>query len=151
MRAFGARNPGSNPGGAIKMSLESLFGTQKPIIGMIHLAGRRREKLRRAEKELNIYSEEGIDAAIIEDYHGTPRDVKNCLEMVEGREDITIGVNLLRNPYRGIELASRYGAGFVQFDNIQTEFLDLKEYTRLRKSYPQISVLGGVRFKYQKR
>ena len=40
-----------------------------PILGMIHLAGDK--PVKRALEELAIFEEEGVDGAIIENYHGT--------------------------------------------------------------------------------
>ena len=57
-------------------NLKRIFGIKKPVIGMIHLAGDGlNAKIDRALEELNIFDEEGINGAIIEDYHATPRDV----------------------------------------------------------------------------
>lgn len=128
-----------------------LFG-KKPIIGMIHLAGKSgRERITRAIDELNIYQTEGVDAAIIENYHGTVEDVYETLKQrskIGSR--IIRGVNVLRNPYYGFELAHKFGAKFIQFDSIQTQDLNLKVYNELREKYPDILVLGGVGFKYIK-
>lgn len=117
---------------------------------MIHLSGRKNEKISRALKEIELYRQEGLDGAIIEDYHGRPKDVKKTLgRTATYGEDIAIGVNLLKNPYLGIEWASEYGARFVQFDSIQSNVLNSSEYRRLREKHSDIAVLGGVRFKYQ--
>ncbi|MDD5192131.1 MAG: hypothetical protein PHH54_00860 [Candidatus Nanoarchaeia archaeon] len=59
---------------------EKLFSVRKPIIGMIHLAGKKEEKVERALEELMIYQEEGVNGAIIEDYHGTYTDICDTLE-----------------------------------------------------------------------
>ena len=72
------------------------------------------------------------------------------------RSGLIIGINVLRDPYLSFELANRYGAKFVQFDTIQASAGDEnnpkrfneKLYLGLRKKYPEICVLGGVRFKY---
>lgn len=120
---------------------------EKPVIGMIHLAGE--NPVERALEELMIFEGEGVDGAIIEDFHGSPRDVVETLEMVRGISlNLTIGINLLRNPYEAFGLADRFGAQFIQFDNVQTPYLDLRLYNNLRLRYPQIAVMGGVRFKY---
>ncbi|MCK4647401.1 hypothetical protein KAT24_00535 [Candidatus Pacearchaeota archaeon] len=121
----------------------------KPIIGMIHLAGETKdEKISRALKELAIYEQEGINGAIVEDYHGTPENVRETLRQSQGRFNVVIGVNVLKNPYSGFKLAQKYGARFIQFDSVQTPDLDLELYDRLRKEFPDIAVLGGVGFKY---
>ncbi len=118
---------------------------------MIHLAGRPHEKVKRALEELTIYEEEGVNGAIIEDYHATPLEVYETLkESSKMKFKIIKGVNLLQNPYRSFEEAHEFNAKFVQFDSVQTQNLRVEDYTRLRKEYPNIAVLGGVGFKYIK-
>ncbi len=132
-----------------KVSFNGLFPVKKPIIGMIHLAGKSSsEKISRALGELAIYDYEGVDGAIIEDYHGDPKDIESVLKRAPWRFRLVIGVNVLRDPYFGFELAAKYRARFVQFDSVQTRDLDLRSYERLRGEYPNVAVLGGVGFKY---
>ncbi len=124
---------------------------QNSIIGMIHLAGdNSEEKLHRALDELHIYEEEGLNGAIIEDYHGSAKDVERVLrESV--KFDIPRGVNFLREPLRGFETAYLSGAHFVQIDNIHKRDMDAHYpgYELNCREWPDILVLGGVRFKYQ--
>lgn len=128
------------------MTKLSLFG-DKPIIGMIHCAGEtRREKLQRALDELTIYEEEGVDAAIVEDYHGNVVDVMGVLN--NSRHSILKGVNLLCNPYASFEMAHDFNGCFVQFDSVQENTLDVERFLSMRKNYPGVFVLGGIRFKY---
>ena len=117
---------------------------------MIHLAGdSEQEKINRALEEISIFEEEGIVGALIEDYRGFPEDVINTLEEVSKRKtNLVLGINILRNPYSGFQIASEFGAKFIQFDSVQEKDLDLEKYNKLRKRYPNIVVLGGVRFKY---
>jgi len=124
--------------------------SRKAIIGMIHLAGKNREdRVKRALEELKVYEEEGVDGAIIEDYHGNEGDVVEALKQSSKQNfSIVRGVNVLRDPYSAFEIASLYDAKFVQFDSVQTQDLDLERYDRVRKLYPQILVFGGVGFKY---
>jgi len=132
-------------------SLREIFHTEKPIIGMIHLAGvTPGERLVRALEEIRIYDQEGLSGAIVEDYHGEVTDVGEFLDLLETKSklNLTLGVNVLRDPYHGLELAGLYDLGFVQFDSVQTPDLDLKDYNSLRKQNPDVAVLGGVRFKY---
>lgn len=125
----------------------SLFNVEKPIIGMIHCAGEnRKEKLQRALEELTIYEEEGVDGAIIEDYHGNVFEVMDVLK--SSRHSILKGVNLLSHPYASFEMAYDFEGGFVQFDSVQENTLDIDRFSQLRKKYPSIYVLGGIRFKY---
>lgn len=134
---------------SMKTRFYELFKIKKPIIGMIHLAGNQDEKVKRALEELLIYEEEGVNGAIIEDYHGTPEDVYKTLEQSSKLNlKIIQGVNVLRNPYSAFKLASDFGARFIQFDSVQTPDLDLEKYEKLRKEYSEIIVLGGVGFKY---
>ena len=126
-----------------------LFGREKIIIGMIHLAGKRKEKVKRALEEISIFEEEGLHGIIVEDYHGTPEDVVNTLASIRDRgTNLVVGINVLRNPYSGFELADRYNAKFIQFDSIQTHDLNLQKYEEMRKRYPRVIVLGGIGFKY---
>lgn len=123
---------------------------RKPIIGMIHLAGSdREEKVKRALREIGVYQEEGLGGVIIEDYHGDFEDLYQTLRE-SSKEGLKIarGINVLRNPYSAFELASDFGAEFVQFDNVQEGSHDFSLYEFLRKKYPEVTVLGGVRFKY---
>jgi len=132
-------------------SLRDIFHTEKPIIGMIHLAGDTPdEKLLRAWGEITIYNQEGLNGVIIEDYHGEITDVENLLHCLgrTPRLNLTLGINVLRDPYYGFDLAGRHNLGFVQFDSVQTPDLDLGNYNSLRKQNPNVAVLGGVQFKY---
>lgn len=133
-------------------NFKRIFKISKPIIGMIHLAGENgQNKVKRALEELIIYQEEGIDAAIIEDYYGSPKDVYQTLkEISKEKLGIIIGINVLRNPYSAFKLASEFGAKFIQFDSVQTQDLDLNLYNGLRKDFSSIAVLGGIAFKYTK-
>ncbi len=130
------------------VKFEEVFSVRKPIIGMIHLAGEnRKDKSARAREELRIYQEEGVDGAIIEDYHGEVQDVYEVLKSTSSW-GIVRGVNVLGNPYKGFELARKFGAKFVQFDSVQTRDLNLSLYNALRQASPEICVLGGIGFKY---
>lgn len=106
------------------------------------------EKISRSLEELAIYEQEGVNGAIVEDYHGSPENIKETLKQSQGRFNLVIGINVLRNPYSAFRLAQEYGARFVQFDSVQTPDLDLELYDRMRKEFPNIAVLGGVGFKY---
>ena len=133
------------------MNLNELFGVEKPIIGMIHLAGGK-EAIKRGLEELMIYQEEGIDGAIIEDYHGSSEDVYRTLKESDSLGlKIVRGINLLKDdPSRAFKLAKCFGGRFVQLDSVQTKDLHLIRYERLRKEYSDIAVFGGIGFKYTK-
>ena len=125
----------------------------KPIIGMLHLAGE--DPVEQALDELDIFEREGLAGAIVEDYHGSKEDVIATMERIAIRgSDILIGINVLSDPYSSFELADKYGAQFVQFDNVQVprrpdfKGLDAERYDGLRQRFPDVAVFGGVRFKY---
>jgi uncharacterized protein len=132
----------------MKKELKDIF-PKKPIIGMIHLAGdSRNDRIRRALDELILYEQEGVDGAIIEDYHGTDRDVIETLKQSnELGFKIVRGVNLLRGPYQSFQFAYEYGGKFIQFDSVQTQDLNLQMYDQLKLMFSSV-VLGGVGFKY---
>jgi predicted TIM-barrel enzyme len=132
------------------MKFQNIFKNEKPIIGMIHLAGdTQKDKVSRALDELELYEQVGVDGAIIEDYHGSPADVLETLKQSQGKfEGVVKGINVLRDPYSAFQLACDYGANFIQFDNIQVPGLKVELYNQMRNKYPDIVVLGGVGFKY---
>jgi hypothetical protein len=135
-----------------------IFPDKKPLIGMLHLAGvGSKEKINRALEEIKIYEKGGFDGAIIEDYHGSLEDIEAVLNVLKKQNsNLVFGINILRNPYLAFEFADRYGAKFIQFDTIQTSKTETlnpgkfneRKYAELRTKYPNISVFGGVRFKY---
>ena len=131
-------------------SFESLFNVKKPVIGMIHLAGRDSDdRVRRALEELRIYEGEGVDGAIVEDYHGSFSDVFRALEEADiGGFKIVRGANVLSSPYQAFKFVKESGGKFVQFDSVQTPDLNLESYDQTRRRHPDIAVLGGVGFKY---
>jgi uncharacterized protein len=119
-----------------------------PIIGMIHLAGE--SPVKRALQEIEVFERNGIDAAIIEDYHGSIEDVLETMQELSKRENkIILGINVLSNPYSSFHIANQYGAQFVQFDTVLTPRLNLDLYNKKREAFPEILVFGGVGFKYQ--
>lgn len=129
--------------------LEKLFPKEKPIIGMIHLAGKSKiEKIARALEELAIYESEGVDGAIIEDYHGTSYEVIETLRQSSNGFKIIRGMNMLGDPYSAFNIASNFGIKFIQFDSVHSEHLNLERYYELRRNFPDIAVFGGIRFKY---
>jgi predicted TIM-barrel enzyme len=135
-----------------------LFSGKKPLVGMLHLAGKDiYEKIDRAIKEEKIYEEGGFNGAIIEDYHSSIDDAISVLDALQYISlKIPLGINILKNPYLSFELADKYGTDFVQFDTIQAsagdEFnphrFNEERFLLLRKKYPDLCVFGGVRFKY---
>ncbi len=128
-----------------------VFPKRKSVIGMLHLAGDSSEdKLRRAREEMEIFAGEGLDGAIVENYHGNLRDVERFLEN-NNRQDISLGLNLLGFNFLGLEWAKRYGVKFVQLDTVNGFGREaVTAYLTLRERISNVAVLGGVRFKYQK-
>ncbi|MGM0582984.1 MAG: BtpA/SgcQ family protein [Bacteroidota bacterium] len=128
-------------------SYDKVFG-KIPILGMIHLAGQ--NPVRRALEELALFEEEGIDGAIIENYHGSVEDVIGTLEETHRRK-LAIGINILPNEfYIALPLAKEYGADFVQLDHVAGIYrsgqLNYENYRKLKQ--PETIVLGGVWPKY---
>ena len=123
-----------------------------PILGMIHLAGD--NPVRRALEELTIYEKEGVDGAIIENYHGTVDDVINTLKETSKRKsNLVIGINILPNEFwLSLPLAEKYKAKFVQLDYVAGKYisgeLDFEDYKKIKGQHPEIVVLGGVWPKY---
>ncbi|MEI7719161.1 MAG: BtpA/SgcQ family protein [archaeon] len=132
------------------IDLQKTFGHVKPLIGMLHLAGEGLgEKQDKMFEDMGNLLAGGLDGVIVEDYHGDGNDVVRALALTCDGSGIARGVNFLQNPYDSFRLANLYGAGFVQFDNVNSPVLKLDRYMAERKKYPGINVLGGVRFKYQ--
>jgi uncharacterized protein len=125
--------------------LEKLFDVEKPVIGMIHLAGRdREEKIDRALRELKIYEEEGVSGAIVEDYHGSMDEINEAMERISREDfDVVVGVNCLRKPWHSVNISYGNGGRFVQYDSIQGD-----KFNPNLETFGQF-VLGGVGFKYQ--
>ena len=123
-----------------------------PIIGMIHLAGE--YPVKRALEEIAIFEEEGVDGAIIENYHNYIEYVESTLrETAWKKTGLVIGVNILPNEFkRSFALAKKYKADFIQLDHVsgtyQAGTLNLEEYLKFKERYPRIFVLGGVWPKY---
>ncbi len=124
----------------------------KPIIGMIHLAGE--NPVEWALEEIDIFEEEGIDAALIENYYGTESDVIKTLEEIKDRpRKIIMGINILPNEFSlSFILARRYEAKFIQIDYVAGKYeegaLDISRYSREKIQFPELIVLGGVHPKY---
>ncbi len=116
---------------------------------MIHLAGRDgNERAERVLEEISIYEEEGLHGIIVEDYHGTTKDVSNALSSIKKRgTSLVTGVNFLSNHYSGFS-CGEYGVKFVQLDSIQPPFINVGIYNQMRILCPEVVVLGGIRFKY---
>lgn len=137
-------------------NIKEVFGTDKPIIGMLHLKGDSdKEILETVRKELETLLENGADCVLVENYFGSAQQAEMALKYVsETYPDICYGINLLHDDALGFKLAEKYRAKFIQLDSVSghlspeedEEFGDFIE--KVRKSCNAF-VLGGVRFKYQ--
>src|SRR3989338_7976591 len=89
-----------------------------PVLGMIHLAGDK--PVARALEEIAIFEDEGIDVALIENYHGSVQDVIQTLQETSRiKPKIAIGINILPNEFElAFRLAHEYGADFIQMDYV---------------------------------
>ena len=130
---------------------------KKAIIGMIHLAGY--DPVKRALDELEVFQEEGIDAAIIENYHGSEQDVYYAVhEIAKRKYDLVLGINVLPNNFfQSIPLAAENGFDYVQLDHVaggyngtprNHETLNVESYVNCKRKHPEIIVMGGVWPKY---
>lgn len=131
---------------------KAVFPEEKSVIGMLHLAGSgQKDRMDRLAKELEIYQSEGLHGVIVEDYHGSLGDVSRALNYCAENSRIPLGVNILEFPLLGLEWVRQYGVKFVQFDSVnnwEREFA--AAYNLKRAENPEVIILGGVRFKYQK-
>ena len=100
---------------------KNVFG-KIPILGMIHLAGN--EPVKRALDELTLFEEEGIDGAIVENYHGSVDDVIQTLQATSRLDtNVVIGINVLPNEFnQAFQLAAQYGADFIQLDHVSGKY-----------------------------
>lgn len=115
----------------------------KEIIGMIHCAG----SVAQALEEIAIYAGEGLDGAIIENYHGSIETVIAVLDAARSAcQGLRLGVNILPNGYALASQLVRDGlASFVQLDHVagtyrQGSFDGLID--------PAVPLYGGVWPKY---
>src|SRR3989338_1995582 len=136
----------------INDSYADKFPGRKTLFGMIHLAGE--NPVAQALEEIALYQEEGVDAAIIENYHGSRADVLQTLRSLPQNLTIKIGVNILPNEYfYSFRLAQEYHLDFIQLDYIAGKYqghapFKLRDYSAYKLSHPHIAVLGGVWPKY---
>lgn len=133
-----------------------LFPHPKPVVGVLHLKGDTAlERLARAKEEIEIYYSGGVDAVLVEDYFGSINDAERVLQhLQEAHGGRIYGVNILDNFHRSYELAVLYGARFMQVDSVAGHLppeLDRAFATMIEgyRALGKVSVLGGVRFKYQ--
>lgn len=137
-------------------SFADIFRTAKPIIGVIHLKGDGDGDVRaRAEREIGLYLDGGLDAIIVEDYFGTYPQLEWCLNYLS-RSDFGLpyGVNCLNFDSLCFGLAERYGCDFLQLDSVvghvkPRDEKSLDAFFEIERPKCGALVMGGVRFKYQ--
>ena len=85
-------------------TLMEVFGTAKPIIAMIHLAGcGAEEKLTLAKREIEILYRNGVHAVLVENYYGGASDVEMVLKYLqEAYPHKVYGVNILGSEVVGL-------------------------------------------------
>lgn len=133
-----------------------LFHNEKPIIAMLHLKGDTdKDIVERFKQEIDIYTHNGVDCIIVENYFGTYRHMEMALEYIQHLKlHIPYGVNCLNVDPMGFELANTYGASFVQLDSVVGHVKPrdedtLEAFFKQYRSRFNLPILGGVRFKYQ--
>lgn len=139
------------------MDFRQYLKTNKPVIGMLHLAGGGgAATVQRALRETGIYLRNGVDAVLVENYFGSAADCESVLAALQERmPEAVYGVNILGDDARAFRLAARYCARFIQIDSVCGHFPPdrdaelARELAGLREQYG-VPVLGGVRFKYQR-
>lgn len=133
------------------------FPSATPVFAMLHLAGTDAGDRRdRARREIDLLRDNGVDAVIVENYFGDVDDVVAALEhLVAERPEVTFGINILGDDWRAFELATAYGARFVQLDSVAGHLPPANDaayadrLAEARSAAPGVLVFGGVRFKYQ--
>lgn len=137
------------------MRFHDLFGTCKPVIGMLHCGTfGRKSVVEVALEEAAVYLENGL-FPLVENYYGSSRACEAVLSALQKRCPGSVyGVNILGDDALAFELADRYGAAFVQVDSVCGHLLpryDESYAVRLAelRAAADVVLLGGVRFKYR--
>lgn len=140
----------------MKNHIAEIFGTHKPIIGMLHLKGENdKEILERVDTELHLMLDNKVDCVLVENYFGTPLQAEQALKYISKKyPDICYGINLLHDDALAFELALKYHAKFIQLDSVaghleKEEDKRFQEFIEKAREKCKAFVLGGVRFKYQ--
>ncbi len=136
---------------------KTCFEQDKAIIGMLHLKGDDdKDTFERAVREFEIYRQEGIDAVMVETYFGTYTQAEKMLSYLQKNSDgMVYGVNCLNVDAMGFELGNEYGCSFLQIDSVVGHVKPRDEesidafFKLYQKKYPELFLMGGVRFKYQ--
>lgn len=121
---------------------------------MIHMYGSE-QAANYADKEIEIFEQEGVDGFILENYHGTLKEIRQVLSWIdEIPGNMLKGINILPNDIvTAYELAAAYKLDFIQFDYVagsyeRTAQFDHQTFIRFRDRFPEIKILGGVWPKY---
>ena len=138
------------------MKYQELFGTCKPVFGMLHLKGDGVvSMLERAKQEIQAYLDAGVDALLVENYFGSADDCETVLAYLQKEyQDSVYGVNILGDYATAFELAAKYGAKFIQIDSVCGHLRPMQDERFAQKlkaarEKADVVLLGGVRFKYQ--
>ena len=134
---------------------DTVFGTGKVILGMLHLGGGPDRVRAIAVEEARILAGEGFDGVIVENYFGSDKDVEDVVSDLAALDlGIRIGINVLGNDVAAFAIASSYPVDFIQIDSVSGHLppdgdeIFSKTLGEMRWQ-SRAAVLGGVRFKYQ--
>jgi predicted TIM-barrel enzyme len=132
--------------------MKKIMFDNKPIFAMIHLAG---HPVDRAMKEIQLLQEEGVEGIIVENYHGSIRDIIDVMKELRNHTlNMKIGINILPNEFQeSIHISDVYGADFVQLDFVSGNYkrttpINELELNHMRNKYPNVKIIGGVHPKY---
>ncbi|MBI1851347.1 MAG: BtpA/SgcQ family protein [Planctomycetes bacterium] len=121
-------------------SVREVFGSSKPIIGMVHLAalpgsprwgGSLQDVVRRAKADARVLRDEGADGILVENFGDVPfhpgavppetvASMAVVVGTLVGESKLPLGVNVLRNDARAaVAIAAATGARFVRI-NVHT-------------------------------
>lgn len=132
------------------------FPNTIPVFGMLHHKGDNPDDVQtRARHEIDVLWAAGVDAVIVENYFGSIDDVvATCGYLRAERPDIPFGINVLGDEVTAFRLAREFGARFVQLDSVAghvppDEDAEFATWLAAERAASDLSVLGGVRFKYQ--
>ncbi len=128
----------------------------KLLLGMLHLKGEgQQDILDRARKESEIFSEEGFDGVIVENYFGSYDDVVYCLpRILEEFPQLFVGVDVIWDNDKSFDLAVEYQLPFIQLDSLAGQLPPEQEpafeerVNWCQENSPTV-ILGGVRLKNQ--
>lgn len=133
------------------MTLESIFGVKKPIIGMVHLANLYSPQgldyvISRALVDAhNLHlGGKGVDALLVENWEEksnspfvaeeTAKRMSSVIEAIVTEVDAVIGVNVLPNDYRAaFRIARQQGLSFVLLNVYTDGVVDFADFQKHRR------------------